>query len=638
MIRECSHTTKWMRNVDTCNLSRRLAACVLFVCALSPTPSTAQSVSGNPNAGALSRTLEDDVLQFGRSLEEQKRRKSVEERQEQQAPTEEKEQRQKTSGTQPSAKQVVPIWSSENPMPDEELLGAPIEKIFVSSPQMVREVEGLSERAFYKKNRITQQEIASLRRSIWDLFLQKGRLAYVTVRVMPQHAQNAPSAMVIKVDEISARQILIDGPKGTPLSEEARESLKTEIKSAYAKGDIINLADMDARIQHRLRLGDYALRLALVPVTPTQMDVKVIVTEHETPDAQYFLRYDNSGMRSFGRDRLLGSVSAQQIAAVGDSINFLALKTGDIGHLDGQNGVVFGRLEYEAPVSSWGVRLLGWTSAMHYDAIKDVTSDSEAQGESYEFGGAVLKPLATSKESVWDGRVDWLMKFQFDRFDSQTDLATKAAYEMRTQISHERKIAQDERVQADAALMFGVFDLTGNRSNFEQDKDGAEAHGPFAKMVGNLRWSKGSGEADSFDFATTMKAQAAVSNLDSMEKISLGGEAGLRGFGSGEAMGDHGLIVQAETGYLVERWLRLGLFYDAGWVQRYVNSFGDDGVPLSYVLQDAGASIEAAYEGVQIKTTFAHQIGRNPGLTSTGTDSDNVSRAYRIWTSLSMRF
>ncbi|MDD3181802.1 MAG: ShlB/FhaC/HecB family hemolysin secretion/activation protein [Alphaproteobacteria bacterium] len=600
----------------------------------------AQAVHVGPDAGALSRTLEDDLMRLEREREDRRQREGGEYLQ-RTSPDEEAQKQLPAQtprvGALPSL-DVEPVWSLDKPVPDEEVLAASIGSVFVESPCFNSEIDALAKKTFYQKEKITQQEIIKLRRDIWDLFLQSGRLAHVTVSVVPQGGIGSPSVLILKIQEIGVRQVLIEDPKGKTLSQATRESIKSDIMRAFSRGDIINLIEMDAKIQHRLRLGDYAIRLALIPVTPTLMDVKAVMTEHPDQEIQSLVRYDNNGMRSFGRDRFLGSVLAHQVAFPGDRLSGLLLKTGDIFHTELGSGVLFGRVDYEVPVSAWGVRLAGWASAMHYNAIKEVTADSTSQGESFELGVGVLRPLVTGKDHVSDGRVDWLMKFQTDRFDEDIELSNKMAYEIRAQVKHDQKIAQDMQVQADAALVFGAFDLSGNSSSYQQDKDGADVNGPFAKVTANAKWFKGTGKIDSFDFSTALKAQAAVKNLDSMEKISLGGENGLRGFGSGEAMGDHGGIFQAETGYILPGGMRFGVFYDVGWVQRYVTSFTNDGVPLSYVLQDAGAGLEAVYQGFQIKTTFAHQIGDNPGLTSSGTDSENVKKAYRLWVSLSMQF
>ena len=96
----------------------------------------------------------------------------------------------------------------------------------------------------------------------------------------------------------------------------------------------------------------------------------------------------------------------------------------------------------------------------------------------------------------------------------------------------------------------------------------------------------------------SLSAQKAGKNLDSSEKMSLGGASGVRAYPVGEAAGDEGAQVTAEIRYALPQWLgatpSIVLFADAGRVQTNKNAFaagvnartlGAAGVGFTFVKQ-----------------------------------------------------
>jgi hemolysin activation/secretion protein len=74
-------------------------------------------------------------------------------------------------------------------------------------------------------------------------------------------------------------------------------------------------------------------------------------------------------------------------------------------------------------------------------------------------------------------------------------------------------------------------------------------------------------------FYASVRGQLAFDNLDSSEKMELGGAYGVRAYPEGEAYGDEGVIATAEARLMLNRWtgsmpgqLQLIAFVDAGQV------------------------------------------------------------------------
>ncbi len=119
-------------------------------------------------------------------------------------------------------------------------------------------------------------------------------------------------------------------------------------------------------------------------------------------------------------------------------------------------------------------------------------------------------------------------------------------------------------------------------------------------------------------------------NLDSSEKLVLGGANGVRAYPTGEALGDKGWLVQAE---LRGQWEQFSpyLFLDAGAVQKFVRPW-DPSASNNRNLAGAGIGIRTTYEDWSADASLAWRMeGGVP-------QSDPNDRVPRLWVSLNYRF
>jgi hemolysin activation/secretion protein len=136
-------------------------------------------------------------------------------------------------------------------------------------------------------------------------------------------------------------------------------------------------------------------------------------------------------------------------------------------------------------------------------------------------------------------------------------------------------------------------------------------------------------------------AQAAMNNLNSSEKMSLGGPGSVRAYPVGEAAGDNGELLSAELRYtlpLPAKWgnFQFSAFYDAGHITLNHDRFTDDVSNAtgrnSYWLQGIGIGLNGSFAGAcSLRTSWAHVIGDNPGRSETGKNSDGRSDSNRFW-------
>jgi hemolysin activation/secretion protein len=144
-------------------------------------------------------------------------------------------------------------------------------------------------------------------------------------------------------------------------------------------------------------------------------------------------------------------------------------------------------------------------------------------------------------------------------------------------------------------------------------------------------------------------AQLAAQNLDSSEKISLGGPYGVRAYPIGEAQGDQAQMINVEMRYSLpvgqlHGALQLSGFFDAGQVQLQKDRTAVDNGTASnrnvYWLQGAGVGLIYDFSGrFSLRTSWAHVIGNNPGRHAiTGVDSDGQRDQSHFWLQALMYF
>ena len=118
----------------------------------------------------------------------------------------------------------------------------------------------------------------------------------------------------------------------------------------------------------------------------------------------------------------------------------------------------------------------------------------------------------------------------------------------------------------------GIVDL---RSADAQLEDALDTAGHFRKWT--LSFQRQQRLTNRLSLNLQVRGQLASKNLDSVEKILLGGINGVRAYPEGEAPGDSGWIANAELREVITPWWQQGLFFDGGGVVENKNPMGTPG-------------------------------------------------------------
>ena len=139
--------------------------------------------------------------------------------------------------------------------------------------------------------------------------------------------------------------------------------------------------------------------------------------------------------------------------------------------------------------------------------------------------------------------------------------------------------------------------------------------------------------------------QWASKNLDSSEKLYLGGSSGVRAFPNSEAGGSTGVTASFELRREWSAQWQTALFYDYGRVTQFKVPNRADGTSLlnglsnDIMLHGRGVSVTYRFaSGAEAKATVSRRVSPNPQPNSTGSDNDGTLRLNRFWLNVSIPF
>lgn len=441
---------------------------------------------------------------------------------------------------------------------------------------------------------------------------------------------------VVKLRVVEARlgQVRIAFPEGKL----PREHIQAMADAQLTVGQPVNLHQVDRLL---LLLDDIPGVVATASFAEGaqagRTDVLVMLGAGKALDAN--ITADNYGSVSTGAKRISASMSVHNGAGWGDALQLQAVAT---------EGSRYGRLAYTLPVGLQGVRVGAHASDMRYHLVGSFAA-LQASGSAQSWGTDLTAPLIRQPERNLSAQLSADRK----RFDNLA-LANSGASEATT-VSHYRldvlrtglvgnwidRALRPAQNTASVQSSWGRVDLT-NSPNGTADANAAHTAGWFHKLNANYNREQSlMGQTSAYLQAA---AQWAKSNLDSSEKLYLGGASGVRAYPSNEAGGSTGATATVGLKHRLNEAFTLNAFADWGRIQVYKNNLNAAGSAISTVntqsLQGKGLSLNwRSLQGHELAATWSRRSGQNPAAhPSTGADSDGTRTLNRLWLSAALNF
>lgn len=328
---------------------------------------------------------------------------------------------------------------------------------------------------------------------------------------------------------------------------------------------------------------------------------------------------DNYGNRFVGEYRLGGTLNLNNQLGLGDRLTLRAMGSEEDQH--------YGRVAYQLPLGPWATQVGVAYSDMDYQLGKDF-EDLDAHGNARITSVFALQPLVRSRDFSLYGQLqfdDKRLKDDIDLFEQKSDKRARVTILSLTGNSRDMLLGGGVNSFA-LAWSQGSLNLDGATAQRTDDLT-AGAAGQFHKLNPSLVRLQRLSER--FSLYTQLQGQWADGNLDSSEKLYLGGAYGVRAYPQGEASGDQGWLANVELRYAVTAAWQLSTFVDHGKVRLNKDAWTVDDNHRS--LSGAGIGAQWASNGWQISTVAAWRLG------NADAESD-VSRTPRVWAQVMRTF
>ncbi|MDP1737735.1 MAG: ShlB/FhaC/HecB family hemolysin secretion/activation protein [Caulobacter sp.] len=389
-------------------------------------------------------------------------------------------------------------------------------------------------------------------------------------------------------------------------------------------GDPVAIAPLERSLLLLSDLPGVAVRSTLAPgSTPGASDLTVELTPGRRVTGS--VEADNAGNRYTGAYRLGGTINLNNPTGHGDRLSLRLLASTE--------DLAFGRLAYEAPFGD-GMLGLAYTHMRYQLGQEFDVLDAGGTADIVSLYGAY--PLIRSRRS------------NLDIFASVDDKRLKDDIGLASLDSRRSSRALSVGLRGDSRDGFGgggwsAFSVTGTTGSLDienpaerlADSLAGQTNGNFGKaQFSVMRLQTVSGPLSLFG---AVRGQVAFNNLDSSEKMELGGAYGVRAYPEGEAYGDEGYIATLEARLALDRWtstwpghFQLIGFVDAG----RVNFAHDAWSPGSNSARRSGAGVGLAWMGpgnLTARVTYAARLGDQPATSA-------PDRSGRVWFQITKQF
>lgn len=337
-----------------------------------------------------------------------------------------------------------------------------------------------------------------------------------------------------RLSEIRAQGRLDHISKSSPANQHSLN------RAVLLLGDTPGVGATDARLSPGANIGETVLTVKLNPAP--------LVTGR--------VEADNHGGLYTGRNRGGASVDVNSPFGLGE--RFSARLLGSEGDL------LYGRLAAQMPVGSGGLTVgtaLGRTAY----GLGDTFAGLDAVGRSTSGELFARYPLLRGVDANVYAQAAWEQRKLRDEVRSTATTTDKHAHvgTLSLQADARDGWGGGGSTQGSVALSQGRLGIDSPGAA-ALDAAGAQTVGRYTKWAWAVQRQQSLGVG--WSFGAQVRGQRAGQNLDSSEKLSLGGANGVRAYASGEATGDKGWLASLELRYAISPQVSASVFYDAGQV------------------------------------------------------------------------
>jgi len=466
----------------------------------------------------------------------------------------------------------------------------------ISSDELTQQIK-----AYLGKNQ-TLSEIKAMAKIVNDYYHAQGY--YFTQTIIPEQEFN-DGVLTISIQEGRYGSITVKGEdyiiKGTQCF---FENLKS--------GEVIELNKLEDTL---LRMDDIP-GVSIFPVITEGSKIgtaDISITSRIDIKSGGEIGFDNNGSRYTGLYRMNARWFNNHNFIFGDNIELNAIAS--------DASLWLGSVNYNAPLNGSGLRGQLSYAYTSYELGKDY-APLGATGFAQIWTANLGYNLIRSQKTNLHLAVNYQHKILNDAYSSTGDNQHKSSDSLPVSLHFDQR---DSFLSG--GITYGQFTWTPGTLNLHaaqlvSDDGTAQSNGSFNKF--NLDLVRIQTLTDNISLYLRYSYQTSDKNLDSSEKMSLGGAEGIRAYPIGEGTGDEGWIGQVELRYIFNEYAPY-VFYDTGSTQLNYKPW-DAVSDKSRTLSGAGIGVRYNYADQKWSANLAIAWRTQGGVPQ----NDAGNGAYRV--------
>lgn len=518
-----------------------------------------------------------------------------------------------TAGSQLQQVPSAPVPQKAPPEIRIEKGAPPVASVADEAKILVRTLRVTGARAYTENELIaitgftpgTELTLTDLRAMASKITTHYAKNGYFVARAYLPAQQITDNTVTIEVSEGQYGRIILRNQ--STLSDKQAYRLLEGLNS----GDPITNDPLESRLLLLSDTPGVNVKSTLVPGdTPGSSDLIVDLTPGKRVSGN--IDADNGGNRYTGAYRLGATVNLNNPLGLGDQASVRAVTSG--------SGLNYGRASYQMP---FGKTTVGASySRLAYELGKEF-APLKANGTAEIASIYAIRPLIRSRGNNLYGQLAYEARTFQDRIDSTIPRSVtdrKAGVAMASVYGDHRDNLGGGGISAySLTWSIGSLDIQ-TPAALAADAASARTNGSYSKLA--FTATRLQRVTDLVSLYGSISGQLASKNLDSSEKMDLGGMNGVRAYPQGEASGDQGYLVNLEArlllGKLSDRLpgqVHLIGFVDAGSVTIHKNPWFSGNNQRNLGAYGVGASWGEPGNFL-VRTYYARKLGSEAALSA----------------------
>ncbi|MDF2873552.1 MAG: hxuB 1 [Sporomusa sp.] len=508
--------------------------------------------------------------------------------------------------TLPPQEQVKPqieVKQKEPAMPAQsDQTKIHVEKISITGQALYSEadLQPLIKDAYGKE--LTLGELEVYARRITQYFREQGYL--VARAVIPaQTIENGAVTIQVLIGQYDQIQVQNDSA--------LRQTAIDRVLSPLKNGDYIQKETLERTLLLLSATDGISSKATLTAGgTPSTSNLVISLTDTAKATGQAYI--DNHGSRYTGKNRFGFNYNLHNLSGEGDTLSLGAILGKDMDDYS---------LSYQLPTGGGGAKLGIGYSRSHY-TLGETFADLDASGIAKTTSIYESVTLRRSRDLNLTGRIGFDHKDLEDRINYFGSNSRKSADIWKLGVSGDSRDNMGGGGYNSFGLTFSLGQLDMDSPDAVTNDSSAHTAGHYNKT--NLNLYRIQSVNNRLNLHLSFAGQLASKNLDSSEKISLGGPSGVRAYPVNEASGDEGYVATGELRWnLPDPRVQLTAFVDGGHVTLNKSPWTKDA--NSRTLSGAGLGFIFSRPGdYALRLDYAWKLSSSEAVSDT-------DRAGRFW-------